>query len=150
MRPVDFIRNLYPNIVNRLSAFKFAFHPRASKLFNRHKRSRDTSEEYCNEKWDRRKKIFSGYLHPISSVKNYFQGLEQSNVSKKYQSKSVHRKRQKLSELRNNPKSLIVSIAISDLVVGKSIITDSDLVEISSMQYSLPGFRPPDMAWQVN
>ena len=133
MRPGDFIRNLYPNIVSRLSAFKFAFHPRASKVFNRPKRSRDTSEEYCNEEWDRRKKNFSGYLHPISSVKNYFQGLEQLNITKKYKSKSVHRKRQKLSELRNNPKSLIISIAINDLVVGKSIITDSDLVEINLM-----------------
>ena len=72
LRPVYFIRNLYPDIVSRLSAFKFAFHPRASKVFNRHKRSRDTSEEYCNEEWDRRKKIFSGYLHSISSVKNLF------------------------------------------------------------------------------
>ena len=32
IRPGDFIKKLYPNIMTRLSGFKFAFHPRAKKF----------------------------------------------------------------------------------------------------------------------
>ena len=110
LRPGDFIRNLYQNIVSRLSAIKFEFHSRAQKGFNRHKRSRDTTEEYCTEEWNRMKKIFPSYRRLLSSVKNSFEGLEQLKISKKYPSKSIHWKPQKQSELRNNYKSLIIRI----------------------------------------
>ena len=32
MRPGDFIKKLNPNIMTRLSGFKFAFHPRAKEV----------------------------------------------------------------------------------------------------------------------
>ena len=34
IRPGDFIKKLYPNIITRLSGFKFAFHPRAETSFS--------------------------------------------------------------------------------------------------------------------
>ena len=41
---------MHPNIIKRLAAFYFAFHPRAKKVFKSYKRKRDPSEEEnCQE-----------------------------------------------------------------------------------------------------
>ena len=55
LRPGDLIKLLYPSILSRLSAFQFAFHPRAKKIFKGHKRVRDNLEEQCVEEWSRKK-----------------------------------------------------------------------------------------------
>ena len=68
IRPRDFIKTLYPNITTRLSAFSFAFHPRARKVFTQHKRPRKSSEEYCNEEWSRKSKKHCGYLKSNDKV----------------------------------------------------------------------------------
>ena len=45
---------MHPNIIKRLAAFCFAFHPRAKKVFKSNKRKRDTSEEEnCQVEWQR-------------------------------------------------------------------------------------------------
>ena len=54
--------------MTRLSAFSFAFHPRARKVFIQHKRPIKFSEEYCNEELSRKSKKHCGYLKPNDKV----------------------------------------------------------------------------------
>ena len=56
LRPGDFIRNLYPNLSGRVSAFSLRFIPIANKLFSVRKQKRaipDANE--CEEVWKKRK-----------------------------------------------------------------------------------------------
>ena len=51
LRPGDLIKQLHDGIFSRMSAFKFAFHPRADNIFRIHKRIRENSEELTTEEW---------------------------------------------------------------------------------------------------
>ena len=53
LRPGDLIKLSYPSRLSRLSAFQFAFHPRAKKIFKGHKRVRDNLEEQCVEECEK-------------------------------------------------------------------------------------------------
>ena len=53
------------------------------------------------------------------------------------------KKRKRLSDLREESTPKIRRLAQSN------IITDSELVEMDVVHYDLPGFRPPDLAWQI-
>ena len=163
LRPGDFIRMLYPSITNRLAAFRFAFHPRATKVFTKYKRSRSVLEQDCEEEWARKNKKHCGYLFqrkmkfPLdeksvsSAIKNKC-SVSREGIKKVF----VPRTRRKISELRTvNKKSENSSIhqgiqTSNDFNFSNvSVVTDSDLVEMEVVKYILPGFRPPHGKWQV-
>ena len=71
LRPGDFIRNLYPNLSGRVSAFSLGFLPIANKLFSVRKRKRaipDANE--CEEVWKKRKLNKESYLK-TSDISKY-------------------------------------------------------------------------------
>ena len=150
LRPGDLIRIMHPNIIKRLAAFCFAFHPRAAKkVFKSYKRKRDPSEEEnCQEEWQRRsKKKCNSYLvsksisfsqvRPLVNNKNKIK-LDAGNdinetekkkckisadKNKKTKLKFVPRLRQRLSDLKKRDFSVS---RISDNIDSNAvdIITD--------------------------
>ena len=151
IRPGDFIKTLYPNIATRLSAFRFAFHPRARKVFTQHKRPRKSSEEYCSEELSRKSKKHCGYLQPNNKVSSLCKKIvadakcsdKPTTMPSKKRPILYSKKRKRLSDLREESTPKIARLAQS------SIINDSELVEMDVVHYDLPGFRPPDLAWQI-
>ena len=107
LRPGDLIKILYPSIESRISAFNFAFHPRANKVFKNLKRPRDVSKEHCSEEWSRKNKRHCGYLNSKQfkfSQKNKTkrENKYKNNIDKKKISKLIPKKREKLSKLRKD------------------------------------------------
>ena len=92
LRPGDLIKKLYPGIVSRIRAFRFAFHPRANKVFKGHKRLRDNSEEQSIEEWSRRSKQTCGYLKPKIYEFPITKKIKVDNKAHKIKDKFVPRK----------------------------------------------------------
>ena len=74
IRPGNFIRTMYSNIHDIISAFKFGSHPLGSRIFRAKKRKLEVpNEEDCKEKWSRRSKIHRSYVTPdIDNVDKVF------------------------------------------------------------------------------
>ena len=146
LRPGDLIKILYPSIESRISAFNFAFHLIATKVFKNLKRPRDVSEEHCSEEWSRKNKRHCGYLNSKQfkfSLKNKTkrENKYKNNIDKKKISKFIPKKREKLSKLRKDIEVTYTKIA--------SVITDDEIVEIGMVRNILPSFRPPHTEWQI-
>ena len=113
---IHFIRTMYSNIYDRISAFKFGFHPLASRIFKAKKRKLEVpNEEDCKEKWSRRSKIHRSYTTPdIDNVDKFFDKcyltLNNNVQSKrgKYLKRKILEKRELLKK-RSYPQPLMWS-----------------------------------------
>ena len=65
VRAGDFIRTMYDNINDRISAFNFGFHPLTPKIFKSRKRKLEIeNKQDSKEKWCRRSKCQKSYINP--------------------------------------------------------------------------------------
>ena len=118
VRAGDFIRTMYDNINDRISAFNFGFHPLAPKIFKSRKRKLEIeNEQDSKEKWCRRSKCQKSYINPnLCKLDKVFEAV---NVVNKVEGKSI--KKRKNSDLANPRKKRIIEM---DLVP----CADSDVV----------------------
>ena len=98
LRPGNFIRNLFPNLTGRVSAFYLGFKPIANKIFpiRKQKRAIPDSNE-CQEVWKKRKLSNNSYLKTFD-ISKYTEPLK--IVEARPVTKIKHRKRQTLRNLR--------------------------------------------------
>ena len=57
MRPGDYIRTVFEGISSRIAAFKFALHPRASKICKHGKKKRELEEKVLRSGLAKRRNI---------------------------------------------------------------------------------------------
>ena len=130
---------MYTNIDDRIAAFTFAFTPLASKVFKHKKRLRVENEEECQEEWSRSKKSKFSYTKPtvdkVNKAFNAFKSSKGFNVRKCATDRKVT--------------TLPVDNSGNVKVVGKTlhvdeieIISDLDIIEMASLDYTLPAFQP--------
>ena len=84
VRAGNFIRTMYDNIHDRISAFNFGFHPLAPKIFKSRKRKLEIqNEEDSKEKWCLRSKCQKSYINPdLCRVDKVFEAI---NVVNKFE-----------------------------------------------------------------
>ena len=176
IKAADFIRQIYPNIQERVAAFRFGFEAIAKKVFVPKKRKLSQAipeEELCYEKWSKRKKFNSSYIYPqINKIKKAFGQFHTkrhcSNVTKRFVKDQLentlqHCNNSLISNLNkrtpslNSPKdNVLYKEDRSDISSFKlpiqdvNIISDCDLVEISIDYSILPPFHPVTPLWQSN
>ena len=147
VRAGDFIRTMYDNIHDRISAFNFGFHPLAPKIFKSRKRKLEIqNEEDSKEKWCRRSKCQKSYINPnLCRVDKVFEAI---NVVNKFERKSL-KKRKNSDFVIPRKKRIIdrdlVPCVSSDVVLPGNdveIITDLDIIELCTLNYDLPHYIP--------
>ena len=141
MQAGDSIRTLYKNIDDRIAAFKFAFTPLAHKVFKSKKRVSVENEEECKEEWSRSKRSKLSYTKPtIDKVKTVFASLKSSknimNVEESSNSRVTDLVMSVEEAVDDNDKKNILKVEEIE------IITDLDIVEVATLEYKLPGYRP--------
>ena len=159
LKAADFIRSIYINIDDRIAAFKFSFSRLAGKVFKQKKRKCqvEENEEECKEEWSKRKKNKLSYIQPSKSrIDKAFKGIIKG---KSNSLKTVKcRNKQIVNQVTLNTKSDCIldqnklckydqdiSTPMSNRIIpGKDveIITDLDIVEMSSLDSNLPRFHP--------
>ena len=156
IKAADFIRRIYPNIEDRIAAFKFAFTPLAHKLFKRKKRVRVENEEECKEEWSRSKKSKFSYIKPtIDKVSQVFFSLKsrKNSNTEVLSNESIVKKELSMIVEKSTGSSTIMDNSLSEQTVKVNennlqevkdveIISDLDLVEVATLEYKLPRYQP--------
>ena len=138
IRAADFIRTVYNNIDDRIAAFKFAFTPLTHKVFKLKQRLCKNEEEY-KEEWSRSKKSKFSYTKPtvdkVSTIFTNFKSSKSFNV----ESLSKHSTNREVATICE--KNSVDVVTVSDDIFRASeveIISDLDLVEVATMEYTGP------------
>ena len=154
LKAADCIRSIYINIDDRMAAFKFSFSRLAGKVFKQKKRKCQVeNEEECKEEWSKRKKNKFSYIQPSKSridkaFKGIIKGKSNSLKTVKCRNKQVTLDTKSDCILDQNKLCKYdqdISTPMSNRIIpGKDveIITDLDIVEMSSLDYNLPRFHP--------
>ena len=177
IKSADFIRQIYPNIQERVASFRFGFEAIAHKVFEHKKRKISQAvpeEEHCNEKWSKRKKRNSSYIYPHkNNIKQSFGQFPTKSTCRKVTTGFINGQLEDtdVKPLNQNINNTTVSLNSSEACKVQNvlhtedqscnlpfkiptqdvnIISDCDLVEIPIDYSILPPYRPVTPSWQIN
>ena len=121
----------------------------ASKVFKPKKRKIQVEdEENCKEEWSKRKKAKLSYIKPSKNkiCKAFTNVINKSVGEMNMMGNSKSREVLTSKEVILPKQDQVISTSLSNtpaiLLTDVEIISDLDIVEMSSIDYKLPGFQP--------